>query len=430
MTCPAEAPAPFAHDEADTGRGRATVTIDRLGHLGDGIAETADGPLFVPFALPGERVVVARTGGRAELLAVETPSPDRITPACRHFGDCGGCALQHLAPLPYAAFKRTRVVEALAAERLEVPVEAIVTVPAGSRRRATLAARRTAGGITLGYHARGSHRLVAIEECPVLLPALAAALPRLKRLAARLCHPKDATRLVATLTDGGLDVALFGAKRIDEAERTRLPAFAGELGLARLAVDGEVVATLRAPALDVGGVAVVPPPGGFVQAVAEAEAALAGIVTGAVGKARRVLDLYAGIGTFALRLARTATVHAVEGEASAIAALEAARRIAQGLKPVTTERRDLVRRPFMPKDFGRFDAVVLDPPHAGAKPQVELLAKAAVPRVVYVSCNPATLARDLAVLVAGGYAVDRVVPVDQFVWSAEVEAVAVLSRRR
>lgn len=430
MTRPAEVPAALADDEAGVGRVRETVTIDRLGHLGDGIAETADGPLFVPFALPGERVAVSRSGGRAELLAVETASPDRITPACRHFGDCGGCALQHLAPHPYAAFKRDRVVEALAAERLAVAVDPVVTVAAGSRRRATLTARRTGGGIALGYHARGSHRLVAIEECPVLLPALAATLPRLQRLAARLCHPKDATRLVVTLTDGGLDVALVGAKRIDEGERTRLPAFAAELGLARLTVDGEGVATLRAPSLDVGDVPVVPPPGGFVQAVAAAETALATIVTGAVGKARRVLDLYAGIGTFALRLARTATVHAVEGDAAALASLEAARRIAQGLKPVTTERRDLVRRPLMPKDFGRFDAVVLDPPHAGAKPQVEFLAKAAVPRIAYVSCNPASLARDLAVLVAGGYAVDRVVPVDQFVWSAEVEAVAVLSRRR
>jgi len=233
-----------------------------------------------------------------------------------------------------------------------------------------------------------------------------------------------------TLTGDGLDVALVGARRIDDAERLRLPALAAELGLARLTVNGEGVATIRPPALVVAGTPVVPPPGGFVQAVAEAEAALAAIVTEAVGTARRVMDLYAGIGTFALRLARTATVHAVEGDAAALAALEAARKAARGLKPVTTERRDLARRPFVAKDFARFDAVVLDPPHAGAKPQVEFLAKSAVPRIAYVSCNPATLARDLAILVAGGYVVDRVVPVDQFVWSAEVEAVAVLSRRR
>lgn len=419
--------APLMEDAAGV---RETVVVDRLGHLGDGIADTADGPLFVPFALLGEHVTVERHGSRASLISVDVASPDRIAPACRHFGVCGGCALQHLAPEPYAAFKHRRVADALAAERLEAPVDPIVLLPPGTRRRATFTARRTDGGTALGYNTRGSHRLVAVEECPVLEPVLVAALPRLNRLAARLVHPKDATRFVVTATDNGLDVALIGARRIDEAERMRLPALAAELGLARLAVDGELIATIRPPSLDVGGTAVAAPPGGFVQAVAEAEAALAAIVVEAVGKARRVCDLYAGIGTFSLRLARTATVHAIEGDAAALAALEAARRFARGLKPVTTERRDLVRRPLSAKEFSRFDAVVLDPPHAGAKPQVELLARASVPRIAYVSCNPATLARDLAILVAGGYVVDRVVPVDQFVWSTEVEAVAVLSRRR
>jgi 23S rRNA (uracil1939-C5)-methyltransferase len=409
---------------------RESVVIDRLGHLGDGIAETPEGPLYVAFALPGERVTVERHGTRATLIAVESASPERIAPACRHFGTCGGCALQHLAPAPYAVFKRGRVAEALAAERITAPVDPIVLLPSGTRRRATFTARRTESGTALGYHARASHRLVAIEECPVLEPALVAALPRLNRLAARLVHPKDPTRVIVTATDNGLDVAVVGARRIDEAERMRLPGFAAELGLARLAIDGELIAGIRPPSLDVGGTAVVAPPGGFVQAVAGAEAALAEVVLAAIGKARRVCDLYAGIGTFSLRLARSATVHAVEGDAAALAALEAARRVAKGLKPVTTERRDLVRRPLSAKEFARFDAVVLDPPHAGAKPQVELLAKSAMPRIAYVSCNPATLARDLSILVAGGYAVDRVVPVDQFVWSTEVEAVAVLSRRR
>lgn len=424
------APVEDAAAREDTAPARETVVIDRLGHLGDGIAETPEGPLYVAFALPGERVTVERHGSRGTLVSIDVASPERVTPPCRHFGVCGGCALQHLAPALYTAFKHRLVEDAIAAERLDATVDPIVPLPPGTRRRATFTARRTETGTALGYNARGSHRLVAIEECPVIEPALVAALPRLNRLAARLVHPKDATRMIVTATDNGLDVALVGARRIDKAERMRLPAVAAELGLARLAVNDELIAMIRPPSLDVGGTAVVAPPGGFVQAVAGAEAALAEIVLEAVGKARRVCDLYAGIGTFSLRLARTATVHAIEGDAAALTALEAARRFAKGLKPVTTERRDLVRRPLSAKEFSRFDAVVLDPPHAGAKPQVELLAKSVVPRIAYVSCNPSTLARDLAILVAGGYAIDRVMPVDQFVWSTEVEAVAVLSRRR
>ncbi len=206
---------------------------------------------------------------------------------------------------------------------------------------------------------------------------------------------------------------------------------AGDYGrAARLSVEGEVVIAPRQPMVDVDGVMVALPPGGFLQAVAEAEAAMAARVIEGVAGARRVLDLFAGIGTFSLRLARFGAVHAVDGDAAAIGALAEARRRAADRHPVSTEVRDLFRRPFQGKELERFDAVVFDPPFAGAKLQAEMLAVSKVPTIVAVSCNPATLARDLAILVAGGYEVTRVTPVDQFQWSPHVEVVATLSRLR
>lgn len=406
------------------------LLIDRLGHQGDGVADTAEGPAFVPFTLPGERVRVARDGNRVRFVEVVEPAPQRRAPACRHFTICGGCSLQHLDAAAYLAFKRDVVAAELAGRGIDVEVAA--TVPAagpGGRRRVTLTARRTGADIALGFHGRGSHTVVAIEECPVAAPAIVAALPRLKELARRLAGPREPLKLTVTATPAGLDVAAAEAKRLDGAARLRLVAETERLGLARLSVDGEVIAAPRPPAIDVDGVPVIPPPGGFLQATAAAERALAGLVVAGVGKARRIADLFAGIGTFSLPLARVGTVTAVEGDKAAAEALAAARRLAADRHPIAVEARDLFRRPLMGKELDRFDAVVFDPPFAGAKLQAEALAAAKVARVVAVSCNPATLARDLAALVAGGYAVETVTPVDQFLWSAHVEVVAALSRR-
>jgi len=404
--------------------------IDRLGHQGDGIADTADGPLFVPFALPGERVRVVRDGARARLVEVLEPSPLRRAPACPHFAVCGGCSLQHLDEAAYLAFKRDMVVTALASRGIAAEVAA--TVPAarpGGRRRVTLTARRDGGDVAIGFHGRGSHALIAIAECPVADPAIVAALPRLRDLAHRLAGPREPLKLTVTATPSGLDVAATEAKRIDDAGRRRLVADVERLGLARLAVDGEVIAAPRPPELAIDGVPVLPPPGGFLQATVEAERSLAGLVVAGVGKARRIADLFSGIGTFALPLARLGTVTAIEGDKAAVEALATARRNAADRHPIAVEARDLFRRPLMGKELARFDAVVFDPPFAGAKAQAEALAAVKVARVVAVSCNPATLVRDLAALVAGGYVVETVTPVDQFLWSAHVEVVAVLTRR-
>lgn len=405
------------------------VEIDHVGHRGDGVAETGSGPVYVPFTLPGEVVDITRSGERGRLAGIVVPSADRITPACDHFGRCGGCALQHWQERPYLAFKREQLVATLAARGLDVAVAPAIACGPGPRRRVVLSAARIDGELRLGFHARGSHEILALSDCPVAAPAILSGLGVLKRLAGLLLGRRDPVRLTVTASAAGLDVAATSARPVDAKVRERLIAEVLTLGLARLSVEGEVILAPRPAVVDIDGVGVVPPPGGFLQASVSAEKAMAALVAEGVGDARRVLDLFSGIGTFALRLARTASVHAIDGERGAIAALEAARRHAAGRNPVTAEVRDLFRRPLQIKEFARYDAVVLDPPFAGAKGQAEVLAGVKdVPRLVMVSCNPATLARDLAVLVAGGWQVDRVVPVDQFLWSPHVEAVALLRR--
>mgnify|MGYP001274336129 CR=1 FL=1 len=420
------------------------LTIDRLGHQGDGVA-TADGAeVFVPFALPGERVRARIEGGRGEVVEIVEASPDRVAPPCPHYTDCGGCTLQHLAAAPYAAFKRRLVEDAFAARGLEPEVGEAIVVPPGSRRRVVLAARRAGGRLLFGFHGRKSHRIVPITACPVAEPAIVAALPALARLAGIAAPKKGDLAVTVVATAAGLDVALGGlsAKDVDR-DRLALVETAMAAGFARLAAAGEVVVERTPPMLAFGRAAVVPPPGGFLQAAAAGEAALAGLVTAAIGgagsgdpghkgsasrTATSVADLFAGAGTFTFRLAETARVHAVEGERSALAALDRAARHSGGLKTLTTERRDLFRDPLSPAELARFDAVVFDPPRAGAAAQAGALAASTVPVVVAVSCNPATLARDCRLLVDGGYRLGAVTPVDQFLWSAHVEAVAVLRR--
>lgn len=405
------------------------LTIDRLGHRGDGIAMPDGRPVYVPLALPGETVRAEVSGERGELFEIVSASPDRIDPACRHFGRCGGCLLQHMAPTAYAAFKRDLVVAAFADRGLDPEVADVVAVPPGSRRRVVLAASRAGRHLVLGFHARRSHTLVDIAECPIAVPGIVAALPALREIAAIAMPKKGELTLTVVAGPAGLDVTLGGVGR-KEADRLRLPLSvrAMDHGLARLSLGEEILVAARPPAVPFGPALVVPPPGGFLQAAAPAEAAMAALVVQAAEGARRVADLFAGAGTFALRLAATARVHAVEGEAAALGALTQAARATPGLKPVTTERRDLFQRPLAGKELEGFDAVSFDPPRAGAAEQAAALAASKVPVVIAVSCNPATLARDARLLVDGGYRLETVTPIDQFLWTPHVEAVAVFRR--
>ena len=407
----------------------AILTIARLGGQGDGIADSEKGPVFVPFALPGERVNVALAAKKADLVSVLDASLQRVEPSCRHFTRCGGCAMQHLEEGAYRDWKRGLLVEALRAKGIDVEVAPLVSCPPHSRRRAALTAKRGEKGMVLGFNAALSHRIVDIEECPVMLPQLVAALPLLRQLAGLVARTDDAFRLLVTHTASGLDIAAQGGGRLEGKPRQRAIEFCIANGVARLTVDGEIVIEPRKPALMVGDISVAPPPGAFLQAVAAAEEAMAGLVAAHLGKAKRVADLFAGIGTFALRLARQSEVHAVESDAAALAALDRAFRFGQGLRKVTVEKRDLFVRPLTFKELdASFDGLVFDPPRAGAEAQAAQIARSQVRFVAAVSCNPLTLARDLAILIDGGYALKSVAPIDQFLWSPHLEAVALLEK--
>lgn len=395
--------------------------ITRLGHQGDGIAE---GPVFAPMTLPGEVVTGTRDGARLGDVRVITPSGDRVRPPCRHFRSCGGCQMQHASDTFMAGWKADVVRTALEAHGLQTTFLPVVTSPARSRRRATLAARRTKKGAMAGFHAKGSDVIVEIPDCHLLHPGLMPALPLAEALALAGTSRKATLAVAATLSDAGLDVTVTGGKPLDAALRMDLARLADAHDLARLVWEDEVIALRRPPEQRFGPARLVPPPGAFLQATAEGEAALLAHVTAVLGEARHVVDLFAGCGTFSLPLAARAQVHAVEGDAAMVAALAAGWRGVQGLRTLTTEVRDLFRRPLLPDELARFDAAVIDPPRAGAERQVTELIAAKLPLIASVSCNPVTFARDAAALVAGGYAMGPVQVVDQFRWSAHVELAA------
>lgn len=405
-----------------------TFKVDRLGHRGDGIADTPDGSVYVPGALPGETVSATVVDGRARHVNITAASPERIDPLCRHFASCGGCSVQHLAQPSYLEWKRSLVANALSDRGIDAEIEDVIAGAAGSRRRAVLTATRAGRHTLLGYHEKGSHRLVDITECPVLDAEIVKALPGLKILSGLLLPRKGEVRLTVLATTSGLDVTFEKADKAYEKKLVELSRLTAEFGLARLTVNGEILLEIRPPVLDMCGTAVVPAPGGFTQATLAAENALSDLVLEGLGKPKKVADLFAGVGTFAFRIARHASVHAVEGDKAALAALDRALRIPRGLKQVTKERRDLFRRPMMAEELNAYDAVVFDPPRAGAQTQAEQLALSKVGRIVAVSCNPATLARDLRILIDGGYALHKVTPVDQFLFSPHIEVVANLSR--
>ncbi|RWM02229.1 MAG: class I SAM-dependent RNA methyltransferase [Mesorhizobium sp.] len=405
-------------------------TIARLGSQGDGIANAEGGEVFVPFTLPGETVTAARQKDRATLMSVLEASPLRIDPACRHFTECGGCALQHYEAEAYQQWKREKVVQALKAKGIACEVDALVPCAPRSRRRVTFSARRTEAGMLLGFVRALSSEIIPIEECPISLPAIVAALDKLRALAALVCATPKAFHMTVTVTASGLDIAVHDAGKLGDHQRRIASNFVMAEGLARLSVDGEIVVEPKKPVVQFGSVAVALPPGAFLQATEAAEQAMAGLVGQHLSRARKVSDLFAGCGSFALRLAAKSEVHAVEGEAAALVALDRAYRFATGLRRVTSERRDLFRRPLTFKELNAFDGLVFDPPRAGAEDQSKQIARSDVPLVAAVSCNPVTLARDLRILLDGGYTLKRVTPIDQFLWSPHVEAVALLEKPR
>ncbi len=392
---------------------KGPLQIDALGSGGDGLSDA--GP--VAFALPGEVI---------ENGKIATPSPSRVAPACRHFGTCGGCQLQHAADDFLADWKTDLVRKALASQGLDIMPEFLHISAPGMRRRVTFSGRRTKKTVQLGFFARRSDALVSIEECPVVAPEIVAALDPFKELVRLGASRKSVIKLAVTLTQAGLDVAVSDAVDLDRAKLAQAVEIAR--AFARLSWNGEVVATHKPPVVSFDGIEVVPPPGAFLQATESGQAALIECVSQGIGEAKKVIDLFAGCGTFALPLAQHATIHAVESDAAALGAMDSAWRKADGLKTVSTEVRDLFRRPLLGDEMKGWEAIVLDPPRAGAAAQIAEIAGSSPARVVHVSCNPSTFARDAKTLIRAGLALDWVKVIDQFRWTTHIELVACFSR--
>ncbi|MGJ4924686.1 class I SAM-dependent RNA methyltransferase [Bradyrhizobium oligotrophicum] len=407
------------------------LVIDQVGHRGDGVSLSSGEALYVPYTLAGETVETAVVPGhpdRRKLLAVETASPERIAPFCAHFGVCGGCAIQHWMPGPYQQWKRNIIVETLRAAKVDCDVADLIDAHGAGRRRATFHARMgTHDVLRVGFSAANSHDIVPIDRCPILDPALDGALEAAWALAEALKPTGKPLDIQATATSNGLDIDIRGSGPLPPPRIAALSHLAEQHRLARLTRHGELVLMRNAPVVTMGTAQVTLPPGSFLQATVQGEETLAQLVMERTAKARHVADLFCGVGPFALRLATRARVTAMDNDAGAIAALQKAAGT-PGLKPIKAEARDLFRRPLMPPELRDIDAVVFDPPRQGAQAQARQLAASKAPVIVAVSCNVTTFARDVRMLIDGGYKLETVVPVDQFRHTPHVELVARLVR--
>ncbi|WOJ89668.1 RNA methyltransferase [Methylocapsa polymorpha] len=406
----------------------ARLHIDRLGQRGEGVARGPDGLVFIPYALPDETIIAEVDGSRGRLVEVLTPSPNRIAPFCRYFSVCGGCAVQTLAAAPYAQWKRGNVVNAIRQARLEIEVAALADAHGEGRRRATFHARYDSRGqAAIGFMQSRAHEIVEIDACPVLAPSMRDAPRAARAIAEALAASAKPLDILVTATASGLDVDVKGHGPLGKNETRKLVGVALGHDLARLSNHGVIVAVQRTPMLAMGKATVAPPPGAFLQATAAGEELLAAKVCAAIAGSGRVADLFAGVGTFSLRMAEFAQIHAFDLEEAALGALAKAALI-PGLRPVRVESRDLFRHPLSPQEAAQFDAIVFDPPRAGAEQQARALAASTAPLVVAMSCNAQTFARDAAILCAGGYEIVRVEPIDQFRHSPHVEIIGIFRR--
>ncbi len=401
------------------------LVIEAMGARGEGIARSDGAAVYVPYALPGERVRADVKGDRGRLAEVLDAAPDRVMAECPHFGKCGGCLLQHWSQPSYARWKRQLVVDALSRKGLaDIEIAPLVDAHGAGRRRVTL----TVVGGKAGFSAHRSHDHVPVDTCPILVPQLAQA-SRIAVGLVRALNLKKPQRVHLLASDTGLDCDLAGVDDPDLDARVRVAGVAEEFGLARVTASGDMLIERARPVLAVAGATVTPPPGGFAQATAAGEDALASIVIPALAGHSVVADLFCGWGAFGLRLAKASRVLAVDSDKPAIAALEAATRSAAGLKPLIARAHDLMRDPLTAPELKGITGAVFDPLRAGAAAQAaELAAAGTIQTVVGVSCDAGTFARDASVLVQGGFKLERVVPVDQFKYAAHVEMVGVFSR--
>ena len=398
--------------------------VDRLGQLGDGIIDTPNGEIFAPFTLPGEHIEGNIENGRVNSPKIIKPVSDRIKPACKHFKSCGGCSLQHASDTVISDWKIRKTQDALSQVNLHPEFRPIINSKAGSRRRATFAANRTKKGALVGFHGRASDVIIEISECPISDPILLSGMPAFSQFAILGSSRKAVLRISATVSGNSLDVKIDNGKKLSATEISKFAQICNQFKILRLMWNDDVIAQSNPPSQKMGLADVIPPSGAFLQATKSGEAALIKTVLEIIGPSKRVVDLFAGCGTFALPISSKATVHALEGDANMIAALDSGWRAAGGLHDIKSETRDLFRRPLMPDEFKKIDAIVIDPPRAGAVSQVVEIAKANVGRIAFVSCNPATFARDASILCNNGYNLDWVQVIDQFLWNPHIELVA------
>ena len=393
--------------------------IERIAARGDGV--TADGR-HLAGAVPGDRV---RDDG------IIIPGPNRTEPPCRHFGKCGGCQLQHVAEPALADFVRDRVIGGLEGQEVAgIDILPAILSPAQSRRRAVLTALRTGKQVAIGFNAAQSNQIVDMRMCPLLLPELFALIAPVRELLTMIAQQRRPVKVKMQMLDQGVELILEGVKAEGLDAAMALQDFAGAHKLARFAIDQgdglEILWQPEPPTMRFGDVTVEVPPFAFLQPTSAGQAALIEAVAKAIGDAGAVADLFAGVGTFALSVQAGRKVYAAEGARDAIAALAAAANRARAL--VATEHRDLFRRPLTPAELDRFGAIIIDPPRAGAEEQIKQLAASAAPVIAYVSCNPASFARDAKMLIEGGYTLDWVQPVGQFRWSTHVELASRFSK--
>ncbi|ALE04059.1 class I SAM-dependent RNA methyltransferase [Bartonella ancashensis] len=409
---------------------RSDVIIDHIGANGHGVAKTVHGLVHVPCTLPGEVVEAFYHSKYGNLIELKEKSLERVSALCRHFGKCGGCALQHWHFDAYHSWKRQLVVDALKRYGLDVNVTPLIECELHSRRRITLTAIANKKGYDFGFNGYHSHEVITVEECPITRVEIVSRLSDIRKICAVLGSDSKRFHIKVTSVDNGLDISLSGCSISNEITRQEMICAALSLGIIRLSVEGEILVERRKPLIHFDDICVEFPSGGFLQATVKAENAISNIILDHFKKAKNAVDLFSGIGTFSLRMAKKMNVHAVEYDEKALANLDRAARVSTGLKTVTCEKRDLFRRPLSAKELEFFDSVVFDPPRVGAEEQVRELAKTTISRVVAVSCNPITLSRDLSILTAGGYIVEKVIPIDQFLWSPHVETVAILNKRK
>jgi len=415
------------------------VTIDHIGAGGDGVAYHAGEAVYTPFAVEGDEVEIKLSGKKGRITHIHSASPDRTAPICKHFGRCGGCSLQHVTAEYYTRWKQQQVRIAMSHRGFEdaniLPVE---ISPKGSRRRATFAVMgQGQGNAVIGFSERASHMTINILECPVMEPKIVAFLAPLRKFLGGQLKKRQKMKVQINLADNGLDVILETAGEPDLDLRMDIAAFAEMQDIARICwldtklkkPSHEILCERRKPSVTFAGRQVFPPPGAFLQATRQGEAALSHYMKEALKDVGKVADIFAGCGTFTMALIGDHAVHAVDGNLKMVTALKNSAHQMGKIRALTTEVRDLFLRPLLPHELKKYDGLVLDPPRAGAKDQVEEIINASVESLVMISCNPATFARDARALVDAGFIMGDILPVDQFLYSPHIEVIAEFKRR-